>query len=176
MVGVLAVSSLPLTGCIIPEAPDYGAPRQTPIFIEEATIAPDPRSLQIVTTLDTTSVPVSFKMHSEDAGERVYAVLYSDYKHSSGHWIIDVPYEPLTYDKERTISLSVPLDALDPPACRAVTVMVLHESGYDTHNKELIGAPSDLRSVTWFMSVGTTLDDAPLDSCPTASETAGSGR
>jgi hypothetical protein len=165
-----AAASLLVTGCIIPDAPEYGPAQQTPVFIVEGSIFPNPRGVvPLEATDDASAQAFKFKVRSEDAGNRLYAVMWSDYKHTGGKFLIDVPYAPLTFDIEREISLELsPTDNdIDSPACHVITIMVLHEAGWDPLRKRLNGNPADLAAVNWFVSV--SVPDAPpptLDSCP----------
>ncbi len=169
MLPVLAVAPL-LSACLIPEAPEYGAPEKTPIFIINDTIRPNPRELlRLSVTGDEASHAFGFKVRSEDANEEVVAALYVDYKHEGGDLVLDVNFDPLTFNQERSISLflTLPDPGVKSPACHTVTLMVLHESGWDDFKKEIIGTPSDLASVTWFVSLEELgKDPAPLSSCP----------
>jgi hypothetical protein len=169
MLPVFAAAPI-LSACLIPEAPQYGAPEKTPVFIIDSTVDPNPRELlKLVLPEDRGTQSFGFKVRSEDANEEVVAVLYLNYKHEGGLLLMQVNYDPLTFNEERTISLGwkVPDERVDTPGCHAVTLMVLHESGWDDLKKEVIGTPSDLASVTWFVSLeelGKPL--AVLSSCP----------
>jgi hypothetical protein len=170
MVAAAVAASCLTTGCIIPEAPEYGAPPPTPVFIEADSIFPNPTSLQ-----HYNNVPgrVEFRMtvRSEDGDQQLISVLYLDYKHQGGTYLEHKNYKPLTFDQERLISWTH--DLPDPkigqgPECHTFTVTVLHESGWDSENNVQKGSPSDLASVTWFASFnddGTAL----VENCPNAS-------
>lgn len=162
-----------LTGCIIPEAPEYGAPPQTPVFVEADSIFPNPTSLQHYQNVNGTQADFRMTVRSEDAGEQLISVLYLDYKHKNGHYIDHKNYKPLTFDKERVISWTHGF--FDPtigqgPECHSFTVTVFHdnEQSWDSDTNTQIGTPPDMASVTWFASFnddGTGL----LADCPSAS-------
>jgi hypothetical protein len=157
MACVVPVASVLATGCIIPEAPDYSAARQTPIFIQPGTISPNPLSLVELDNernSDTPVVQFHYAIRSEDAGEELTAALYLDYKHLDGLWLADQQFAPLTFDKEHQIS--IPQTFPDPRfptghECHAITVMVMHSGGYA--HRLPIGTPPDLASVTWFVDL-----------------------
>jgi hypothetical protein len=169
MLPVFAVAPL-LSACLIPEAPEYGAPEKSPIFIINDTISPNPRNLLSLTvSTDNRSHAFSFKIRSEDANEEVVAVLYIDYKHKLGQFIDDRNYPPVTFNEPRTISLdlTVPDPRFETPGCHTVTLMVLHKSGWDDGKREVIGTPDDLASVTWFVSLERPgVPPAQLSACP----------
>jgi hypothetical protein len=169
MFSALSLTSLLTSGCLIPEPPEYGAPERTPIFIIEHTKDPNPRSLLTISTVaDIGTQTFTFQAQSEDDGEDVVAALHANYKHRGSTHIIQNTYEPSTFDVEKTISLdmSVPDGRLQAPGCYAMTLMVLHESGWDERKKEPVGTPTDMASVTWLMALtdGTTMPS--LSDCP----------
>lgn len=172
MFGVFAASSL-TAGCIVPEAPEYGAARQTPVFVEANSIFPNPFSLQHYQNLSS-GLPVELRMQvrSEDAGSQLISVLYVDYKHKDGHYVDHKNYKPLTFDTKRLISWEKSVSDLnlgDGP-CHTLTVALLHEEGWDEGTNTQIGTPPDLAAVTWFASF---TDDGSatglLSDCPDAS-------
>ena len=170
MLCALPLAALLTSGCIIPEAPEYGAPRQTPVFIDDGSINPNPRSLLHLTNTDGNSVQFKVTVRSEDAGDDLISALYSDYKHDSGLLLYDDSYKPETFDDERPISYQLRFrDSRfgDGPECHAFTLLLLHAQGWDFDHRQPKGAPSDLASVTWFASFN---DDGGglVSSCPSA--------
>jgi len=170
------LASLLASGCLIPEAPEYGPPQKTPIFIIDDTVHPNPRNLQTISVIeDKGSYAFGFKVRSEDANEEVVAALFYDYKKEEDsqkdeirHFLFQVNYEPGTFDEEKTIALymTVPDPRIDVPGCHTATLMVLHESGWNDTTKQLIGTPADLASVTWFFSLEDGTAPPLLSSCP----------
>lgn len=174
--GVLYAVGLSLLspGCIIPEAPDYGNPRQTPIFVVDSSIVPTPRNLLVIDRAAITTDQVfSMTVRSEDAGENIWAILFYDFKHQNGTVLNYSLYPAQTLDKPRTVSLSVGVS--DPrlaAGCHTFTLMVVHEDGWDTHTSKLIGNPTDLASVTWFADIENSSNPAqspPVSDCPNPS-------
>ncbi len=162
-----------LTGCIIPEAPEYGAPPQTPVFVEADSIFPNPTSLQHYQNAPGQQVNLRMTVRSEDAGQQLISVLYLDYKHKGGIYLDHKNYKPLTFDKERVISWTRGLPELNigqGPECHTFTVTVFHdnEQNWDSDTNTQIGTPPDMASVTWFASFN---DDGSglLADCPDAS-------
>lgn len=172
MLGVPLASQL-LTGCIIPDPPEYGPPQQTPIFIEEAKISPSKHSVLFVNTVeDTEPISFGFTVRSEDAGDRLWAALYADYKHTGGMPLQAFPYDPLTLDEERSISIRLsPKDGrLNPPKCYAITLLVVHEQGFDIPASKPKPTASDLTGVTWLLSLANEQGAPSLDTCPNSSD------
>jgi hypothetical protein len=176
---MLGLASLLATGCIVPDAPEYGSPTETPIFVREGSISPDPRSVLHITNAAPNVLQVSFQVQSEDLpDDGIVSAIYVDYKHQNGH-IIDHngPLTPYTFDQLRTISWRINLPALqlgqtnDPPACHIITVIVLHQKGWDAVNSEQIGSPTDLAAVSWIADVNDPYGTATLASCPDVSTT-----
>jgi hypothetical protein len=170
MLPALSLTSLLTTGCLIPEPPEYGPPERTPIFIVDSTVTPNPRNLLTLSTVDDVgSHSFGFKTHSEDEGEDVVAALFANYKHDQHNLLFQINYDPSTFDVERTGSLymSVPDGRLQAPGCYAITLMVLHETGWDEQKKLPIGTPSDIASVTWFVALTNGDVEPSLSSCPT---------
>jgi hypothetical protein len=169
--GVLALSTfatLSTTGCIVADAPDYGAPQRSPIFMFNP--HPAPGSLQFLTREPADPVEFGATIKSEDAGEQLASVLYFDYKHRGEHvYDENIPLPPLTIEQERPVKFYVDgsRSFLEPKTCHTVTLMVMHLSSYDQETNQFKGPPDDRASVTWFASVdddGTIL----LKDCPTA--------
>ena len=168
MACVVLLASLLSTGCIIPEAPEYGAARKTPIFIDGRSIQPSLGNM-LRLNLDGDDVKFQMNIRSEDAGEGLVQALFIDYKHPTGYSYYDRPVPAGTFDTEKTIleDFSLP-DPLFPLAsCRTFTLMVMHESDWSRDNRSPIGAPPDLVSVTWFASLGDPTSKELAD-CPDA--------
>ncbi len=176
---MFALASLLATGCIVPDAPEYGSPSETPIFVRQATISPDPRSIYHLTNAPGNVLQVSFQVQSEDLSyDGIVSAIYVDYKHQNGHIIEhNGPLTPYTFDQLRTISWRINLPALqlgqpnDPPSCHIITVIVLHQKGWDAMNSEQIGSPTDLAAVSWIADVNDPDGLVPLSSCPDISTT-----
>ena len=163
-----ALSSLSTTGCIVAEAPDYGPSQRTPIYLSDP--HPTPSNLQV---LDDKSGPQSISFgvtfRSEDAGEGVISVMYIDYKHLPPQQAkLDKHYHPAsTFDNPRPVTYPVAASSFAgrDEVCHSLTLMLMHESGWDDQNNVPRGTPSDLATITWFTSVNDM--GALLDQCPT---------
>jgi hypothetical protein len=168
MLGSAFAASCFTTGCIIPEAPEYGPARQTPVFVEANSIFPNPLSMQ---RYDTTGNPAEFRMtvRSEDAGTELVSALYVDYKHKNGFYVDHKEHKPPeTFDKERLISWTYNLAGLDGPSCHIFTVTVLHATGWDFENNKQIGSPPDLAAVSWYARINDDGSGLLVD-CPDVS-------
>jgi hypothetical protein len=174
MVALLA--SLLASGCLIPEAPEYGPPQKTPVFIIDSTVHPSPRTIVTGSRAAKDALEFSFKVRSEDAGERLMGALFVDYKHVGHTWIDFRPYEPMTFDEPRDVRFYMdPGDRRIDAArvCHSATLLVLHESGWDFEKKQPIGTPADLASVTWFMSIVEGSETPNLSDCPDVADESG---
>lgn len=165
-----ASASLSTTGCIVAEAPDYGPSQRTPIYLSDP--HPTPSNLQVLDDdLGPSSVSFGVTFRSEDAGERVISVMYIDYKHLPADLArLDKHYHPAsTFDNPRPVSYSVAPSSFAgrEGVCHSLTLMLMHESGWDDMNNVPRGSPSDLATMTWFTSVND--DGSLLEECPTTS-------
>jgi len=170
---VSAVAPALLTaGCIVPEAPEYGAPRQTPVFVEADSIFPNPRSMQRYTNAESNQAEFRMTVRSEDAGEELVSVLYVDYKHKGGYYIDHKNYKPQSFEQERLISWThaFPDSNIGQlPECHIFTVTVLHASGWDFENNKQIGTPPDLAAVSWYARFNDDAETGLLADCPDSS-------
>lgn len=183
---MLGLVSLLATGCIVPDAPEYGSPTPTPIFVQENTISPDPRSVIHFTNAAPNLLTLSFQVQSEDLPEDgVVSAVYLDYKHVGGRLVDHKgPLPALTFDVPRPISW--PFVGFDPrlpgvtepptPGCHVLTVIVLHASGWDADANKQIGNPQDLAAVNWLVDLNepqtssadmpSTTPSVPVSTCP----------
>jgi hypothetical protein len=171
LASALAAASL-TSGCLVPEAPEYGAPRQTPVFVEADSIFPNPRSMQQYRNAEGNQAEFRMNVRSEDAGDELVSVLYLDYKHKSAHYIDHKNYKPQSFDQQRLISWTHVFP--DPnigqgPECHLFTVTVLHAAGWDFENNKQIGTPADLAAVSWYARFNDDDGSGLLTDCPDAS-------
>jgi hypothetical protein len=168
VVALSTLGTLSTTGCIVADAPDYGAPQRSPIFLFNP--HPTPGSLQFLTLKPAEPIAFGATIKSEDAGEQLASVLYFDYKHKNERvYDENVPLPPLTIEQERPVTFYVDgsHSFLEPKTCHTVTLMVMHLSSYNQETNQFEGPADDRASVTWFASMdddGTTL----VQDCPTA--------
>jgi hypothetical protein len=162
-----ALSSLTITGCIVQNT-EYGAPRQSPVFVLDSSITPSTLTPLMVTVAPTNTVHLYFTVFAEDAGEELLSALYVDYKHDHGYYVSPHRHGVSTFATPRTVKYDIGSEHL-PIGCHALTIMVFHESDWDDANYEIIGTPSDLASVTWFAGIEEDGSAIPLASCPNVS-------
>jgi len=157
------------SGCIVAEAPDYGPSQRTPIYLSEP--HPSPSNLQILNDSQNGPQMISFgvTLRSEDAGERVISAMYIDYKHLPAYQPQKHYHPASTFDNPRPIIYPIFASDFDryDGACHSLTLMLVHESGWDDRNDVPIGTPSDVATMTWFTSVNDM--NSPLTDCPTTS-------
>lgn len=167
---LLLLAPLFTTGCIIAEAPEYGEPQRTPIFMSDPT--PSPANLQVL--LNTQPFPTAFTVtvRSEDAGDRLHSALYVDYKQRTPvkQSLVEHHSHPAsTFSNPRPITYLVSPNSLFflGAVCHSLTLMVMHESSWDDAALAPKGAPEDLAQMTWFVSVNDLNQNTLLSSCPT---------
>jgi hypothetical protein len=158
------------TGCIIAEAPEYGEPQRTPIFMSDPT--PSPANLQLlVTTTPPLATSFQVTVRSEDAGDRLHSALYVDYKHRPPKQsLMEHHSHPAsTFSIPRPITYLVSPESLffTGAVCHSLTLMVMHESSWDDTAQVPKGAPEDLAQMTWFVSVNDINQNTLLSRCPT---------
>lgn len=174
---MFGLASVLATGCIVPDAPEYGAPRPTPVFIDQSSISPNPQNVLHIDNVNGNSADFSFLVRSEDAGEGLVTAFYIDYKHSTQQQYVDHHRIPAaTFDVERAASFHFnlqyglfPLDA----SCHVLTMTVLHESGWDYSTNQQIGNPPDLSEVSWLTDFNDDDGAVPLASCPDVASNTG---
>lgn len=166
------------TGCIIPDAPDYGQPHQTPIFISPNQITPPPGDILSIDSTDDKDLSFSVLVRSEDAGEELVSALFADYKHST-KYLDNQSFPPSTIGVEHPVSnlLDLPdgnlrktVNGVIVPSCHTITMLVMRASEWDRKLRLPIGAPTDMASITWFARVDDTDPGNPgkLADCPSS--------
>jgi len=166
MACAVMLGSLVSSGCIIPDAPEYGAARQTPIFIDPNSIHPNPGSILRLREDDPNPIKFQMSIRSEDADEGLYVALYLDYKHEHGNRLDDQPIDPGTFDKLKPITeVLAPTDSRVSVGCHTFTLMVMHERFWSREHRQPIGAPPDLASLTWFATKNDDGDQLVAE-CP----------
>lgn len=169
MLALSTLAALQTTGCIVADAPDYGSPSRSPIFMYNP-VPNNPGSVQLLTRQPIPpTVAFGASVKSEDAGEQIFAALFFDYKHEGERKFDSRVLPPLTIETERLVSFVITPSRDFPMAktCHTITLLVTHLSSWDQVNNKLTGPVEDQASVTWFASVdddGTT----PVASCPTS--------
>jgi hypothetical protein len=181
---MLAASLLALVpgACLIAETPDYGEPRQTAPIVDPKTITPSPLRLLPINLADPSPVQLSLQVRSEDAGESIWASLFVDYfeRESSTTdagvasparevWMIDRPFAAQPFDRPKAVSLG--FNSSDPritPGCHTLTLLITHDSHYDTLEKKPIDglADQDLARVTWWVMATNANDPTEPVKCP----------
>jgi hypothetical protein len=163
-----AAASPFLSGCLVADAPDYGGPQQTPPYIESSSISPPPYFM-ITVFEDMVSQPFAFRVYSEDAGEKLVTAFFQDYGLADDRPLDDQEHPPSTLDEPRLISVSVDLNRIPDNGCHQLTLLVMHESTWDTATDRPIPskAQHDVTSVTWWLDVRPDPDNpATLSDCP----------
>ncbi len=176
MLALTAITPLFSSGCLVADAPDYGPQQRTPPVIDPLSVIPNPGLFFTQTYLKKRSF--SLTVHSEDAGEDLWAPLYVDYSDPKLlSWQIDYPLAASSADKAKSLSFDWGPNQLIAPGCHSLTLLVVHDSGYDFITRLPVPKKSDgdIAQVTWWMTIPKDPDDPRVPKeCP-SQETASSG-
>ena len=164
-----AVTALCASGCLLSDPPEYDEREQTVPVLDALTAVPAPTQTHLRNKGDTVSITVDF--HSEDRGERVFALLFLNFAVEGQSYEWGAEYPPSTFDEKRTISTSWTVPGPEELyGCNQLSLVVTHESNVNwftrppgLHHDE--GA--DL--LTWWMDIndsGETLSECPSSSDP----------
>ena len=159
------------TGCLVAEAPEYGAPEQTPPFINTTLVTPPLFVVLEARPRETIQLTVPFR--SEDAGEALTASLWLDYNMPNQDPQGDHEKAPASLDDlDRSVTISWGPNSV-PSGCHTLTLLLMHDSSYDdVLDLPKEGRDTDVASVTWIVnkldSAVPAPGDAVLTNCPSA--------
>jgi hypothetical protein len=145
---LLTVSVL-VPGCILADAPQYVTPSQrAPVL---SLYQASPTLLEILDVKTGDRVSINIPVRSEDAGEQLLGLLFSDYgtavSREQGFSFLG----PSTYDKPRPFPLvSQPL-SFDTNGCHTLSLLVGHLSSFDRTAAVL--NQDDIALATWMVNV-----------------------
>ncbi|MBN1612507.1 MAG: hypothetical protein JW940_38105 [Polyangiaceae bacterium] len=156
----LALTSMVLAllagGCIVADPPDSSDPEKTPPLLLLSQANPPVYEVKdLVKSSVPAQVPINVPVRSEDAGDKLYALLYknwnlggrrSDYIQAS-----TVILAPSTFDDTGRM-ISTVWDYQDASrGCTQLTLMVTHASNFDL----AIGYinPADIAIASWFFNI-----------------------
>jgi hypothetical protein len=168
MLLLVTLGALSGTGCLIAEAPDYGAPRRTTPIIDRLSVFPEPAFM--VELYDDEPKPFVMTIFSEDAGEDVVGSVVLNYGTNREERFLTVRISPRAADqpKEMRITLRTPDDVAIPKGCHSLTVFVMHFNSYDIlTDLPRNGSDGDVATVTWWLDANKDQPGSPLP-CPTA--------
>ncbi len=170
--GMLGSISVLATGCIVPDAPEYGVPIVSDVVVDQNTVFPDTRGILVVDNVAGQSLHFTFDTHSEDADQHIVSAFYVDYKHDDAELVLPEFLPPLTFDVARKIDWNFTFPSKkfpDTPGCHILTAIVLHEKGWNFQTNEQIDTPPDLAAVSWVVDFNDDTNTVPLSSCPQVS-------
>jgi hypothetical protein len=165
--------ALSSTGCLIAEAPEYGAPRRTTPMIDHLSATPPPRFIVEVKP-ESPKFTFQITVRSEDAGEDLLAVPVLNYEHPERQEVL-FPFEVAARaaDQPKTVNVDIPLAELLPLGCHTVTLLVMHTSSFQYSTglpiKEV--SDGDVASITWWVRAETPAD-GPEKLCPKLEDSA----
>jgi hypothetical protein len=156
------------TGCIVAEAPSYGAPRRTTPVIDHLSVEPQPSFLVRMEPTDV-SKQFSFTVHSEDAGEPLFAVLVIDYNGGEDRQTVfdavDIPARAA--DEPKNVTLLFEPDGSISDGCHSLTALVMHDSSRSADQLPIpIVSDGDVAAITWWIDLKTENGGVPI-ACPT---------
>lgn len=165
MLLLAALGSLSGTGCLIAEAPDYGAPRKTTPVIDQGSVVPQPTSIVIAQR----GVPLTFDMtiFSEDAGDILVASYFLNYGTSRQAKLGIALIPPRAADEPKDHSYTITPGNDYPKGCNTVTLFLMHYASYDANgttqlwNKDK--ADGDVAALTWWLDVQGSDAVAPIE-------------
>lgn len=156
-------SALASSGCLVPEAPEYGPPGQTTPIIEWQNVIP-PLHRVLVLNHGDTPVGFSIPVRSEDAGEGLVLFLWVDY-FTGGRRLRTWEAPPSTSSETRNIPATWEITTEVQAGCRQLSMFVTHFSNYDI-STEKARDDRDVASVTWWANVNPASDPNTLVNCP----------
>ena len=164
---LMAVTASMSSGCLIEDPPPYTQPAKTPPRLDLVRAFPSPDQVIVRETGDV--IEFSIPVVSEDAGDRLQAVLQLDMgspKEDDFVTSTKVPASTLD-DMSRTLLLQYEVELADAPGCHRFTVLVSHESNFGDGPE--VEDPTDLAEAHWMANLNPETDGATLVNCPLAS-------
>jgi hypothetical protein len=163
----LVLGSLSGTGCLIAEAPTYGAPRRTVPVIDDLSVTPPPSLFLYIQA--GARQEFNMTVRSEDAGESLIAAWVVDYGHPMRAIPLGATQEvpPRPADQPKTLTPYFVPNGLVTKGCHSLTLLVMHHSSYNdvTRSPYEDVADDDVAAITWFIDVETMGGGEPVP-CP----------
>jgi hypothetical protein len=164
----LVLGSLSGTGCLIAEAPTYGAPRRTVPVIDDLSVTPLPSFFLSVKS--GVAQRFSMTVRSEDAGESLIAAWVIDYEDAQERELplgVAAKVPARAADQPKTLTCDFIPDSRVTKGCHSLTLLVMHERSFDDVKRlPLDDAKDDVAAITWFVQV-ETLGSGDEAACPT---------
>lgn len=165
MLLLATLGSLSGTGCLIAEAPDYGAPRRTVPVIDQGSVLPQP-VFELKLRRDETK-RFSMTIFSEDAGENLvatYVLNYDTTRQAKGE-VIEIAARAADQPKDLSFDFTPSKDV--PKGCHSLTLFVMHLGSYSLSERlPNDKSDGDVAAVTWWLDVSVEDATLPLE-CPT---------
>jgi hypothetical protein len=160
-------------GCIVADPPEYREPVRTRPLLEVYKASPATADIVLWSSM---SPPVTFTIpvRSEDAGQPLKAIAFTDYGTSSEKFFQGQNVPASTYDVSRDITFK--WTPTVTAGCHIFTVIVAHESSFqDRDNTQLDAekAGDDAAIVSWWANINppnnasNTLSNCPQSELPT---------
>jgi len=149
-------------GCIVADPPVFEQPEKTPPFLDLAAANPPISAILQQGPADPVLINVPFR--SEDAGERLQAVLFLNYQTPTEDPQKTNYLDPGTFSERREIKMEWIVPSVPDSTCEQLTLQV-------THVDNLIGASelkdkSDVALATWWVDIQINDTPAEFATCP----------
>jgi len=163
---------LTLSGCLVDDPPPFPESKQTPPRLDYHDASP--LLDQIIFAQSGQTLHFSIPVASEDAGDKLSALLFLDYSGGSASPIVpgkslDASTLDDTTRMPVTLDWAVPMNVYSP-GCHRLTLRVTHISNIDTNIYPGVRDPNDLAEAYWWLNLdadpalGKMLVDCPLAS------------
>jgi hypothetical protein len=150
-------------GCIVADPPVFEQPERTPPFLDLA--AANPSIFEILRQGPSDLVLINVPVRSEDAGQRLQAVLFLNYQMPTEDPQNTNYLDPSTFsDRGREIKMSWTVPSVPKSTCQRLTLQVTHADNLDDQSE--LRDKSDVGLATWWVDI--QVDDLPADftQCP----------
>jgi hypothetical protein len=141
-----------LSSCLVDDPPPYAAPKQTPARLDYVGATPLLNQIIVANYLDNLKFSVPFV--SEDAGQKVTAMLLLDYTGSPEIPLASVELPPSTLDDDkRAIVITYGVQSTVAPGCHRFTLRVSHTANFDVSNSASVFNTEDLAEAYWWANI-----------------------
>lgn len=147
-----------VASCIVADPPQYTNPSQTRPELSAYSATPAVYQVLVIQSSLSSRPTFHVPVRSEDAGEKLIATLWRDYKSANPKFINGLKVPPSAYNdtSDRFIELSwTGLNSSDDKGCHTVSMVVAHDSSFPTNQLELdpMLGEKDAAIVTWWVNV-----------------------
>jgi hypothetical protein len=159
---------LMLTSCLVDDPPPFTPPNRTPPRLDYHNALP--LLDQVISAKTGETIDFKVPVASEDAGDRLSAMLLLDYRGGPAGFLRAGPVPPSTLDDaSRSVTLSFTVSNISK-GCHRFTLRVTHERNIDVNGSPEVFDTSDLAEAYWWANIDVDPAQAGmLLGCPSAS-------